>query len=76
MLNTVSSWIVVCGLTERARLRHQGRYDITLFIYRAAPRHQADSVMALPRYLVTDEDAGPWFQALLEGRAAATRPAR
>jgi peptidoglycan/xylan/chitin deacetylase (PgdA/CDA1 family) len=35
-----------------------------------------DSIMALPRYLVTDEDTGPRFQALLEGRAAAPRPAR
>jgi peptidoglycan/xylan/chitin deacetylase (PgdA/CDA1 family) len=42
-------------------------------------RHHAttgDSIMALPRYLVTDEDTGPRFQALLEGWAAAPRPAR
>jgi peptidoglycan/xylan/chitin deacetylase (PgdA/CDA1 family) len=36
----------------------------------------SDSVMALPRYLVTDEETGPRFQALLEGRAATPRPAR
>jgi peptidoglycan/xylan/chitin deacetylase (PgdA/CDA1 family) len=35
-----------------------------------------DSVMALPRYLVTDADTGARFQALLEGRAPTPRPAR
>jgi peptidoglycan/xylan/chitin deacetylase (PgdA/CDA1 family) len=36
----------------------------------------ADHIMALPRYLVTDLDTGPRFQALLEGRAAGRRGAR
>ena len=35
---------------------------------------RTDSVMALPRYLVTDADTGPRFEALLEGRAATRRP--
>jgi peptidoglycan/xylan/chitin deacetylase (PgdA/CDA1 family) len=30
---------------------------------------KTDSIMALPRYLITDGDTGPRFRALLEGRA-------